>query len=111
MPVFLVERYVAESNAADLTDRVRRAADGSDVTWLASIVLPGEDACLCLFEAGSEADVVDVNRRAAADLDRVVEALLVFAQPPSEPESCVTASAINRAASSSESRSVFTTRS
>ncbi len=77
MPVFLVERYVAEGQAVGLPDRLRSATEGSDVTWLASIVLPGEDACLCLFEARSEADVVAVNRRAGADLDRVVEALLV----------------------------------
>jgi len=77
MPVFLVERYVAESETAALTDRIRRAADGGDVTWLASVVLPGEDACLCLFEANSAAAVVALNRRAGADLDRVVEAALV----------------------------------
>ncbi len=79
MPVFLVERYLAERQAADLTDRIRRVTEGGDVTWLASIVLPGEDACLCLFEAGSEAEVVAVNRQAGAELDRVVQALLVRA--------------------------------
>ena len=77
MPVFLVERYVAESETAALTDRIRRAAGGGDVTWLASVVLPGEDACLCLFEASSAAAVGALNRRAGADLDRVVEAALV----------------------------------
>ncbi|MBA3787835.1 MAG: DUF4242 domain-containing protein [Actinobacteria bacterium] len=77
MPVFLVERYVAEQQTAGLAERLRRATRGSAVTWLASIVLPGEDACLCLFEAGSVAEVVAVNRHAEADLDRVVEALLV----------------------------------
>ena len=79
MPVFLVERYVAEMQAAALTDRLRDATEGSDVTWLASIVLPGEDACLCLFDARSAADVVAVNRRAGADLDRVVAAAFVRA--------------------------------
>jgi Protein of unknown function (DUF4242) len=77
MPVFLVERYLAEQEAGDLTNRLRNATEGSGVTWLASIVLPGEDACLCLFEAGTAAEVVALNRRAEADLDRVVAALLV----------------------------------
>ena len=79
MPVFLVERYVAESETPALTERIRRLAEGGDVTWLGSIVLPGEDACLCLFEASSAAAVVALNHRAAADLDRVVEAAFVRA--------------------------------
>jgi hypothetical protein len=78
MPLFLVERYVTESAAGGLAERLRQALDGTDVIWLGSIVLPNEDACLCLFEARSEADVLAANHRAGAALDRVVEALLVL---------------------------------
>jgi hypothetical protein len=81
MPVFLVERYIAGQQIVNLMDRLRGATEYGDVRWLASIVLPGEDACLCLFEALSETDVVALNRCAGADLDRVVEALLVQRKP------------------------------
>ncbi|MCY7303903.1 MAG: hypothetical protein LH654_12905, partial [Thermoleophilia bacterium] len=49
MPVFVVERYLGSRQVAGLTDRLRRATDGSAVTWLGSIVLPADDACLCLL--------------------------------------------------------------
>jgi Protein of unknown function (DUF4242) len=81
MPVFLVERYAAAGEAGGLGERLLRASEGSDVAWLCSIVLPGEDSCLCLFDAPTGTDVVAVNRRAGAALDRVVEALFLRAQP------------------------------
>ncbi len=87
MPVFVVERYLGSRQVAGLTDRLRRATDGSAVTWLGSIVLPADDACLCLFDAASEADVVAVNDRAGADIDRVAEAFLVRPGEPSRNES------------------------
>jgi len=78
MPVYLVERYAAELDADDLGVRLRAAAaslraEGADVDWLLSIVLPAEDGCLCLFEASSAADVVRANERAAMPYDRLVE--------------------------------------
>jgi hypothetical protein len=79
MPIFLVERYAAAREAAELGERLLRASRGSDVTWLGSIVLPCEDSCLCLFEARSETDVVAVNQWAGAALDRVGEALFLRA--------------------------------
>lgn len=77
MPHFLVERYLTKGGTAGLVRSLRRALVGTDVVWLGSIVLADEDACLCLFEARSMADVIAANHRAGADLDRIVEALLV----------------------------------
>ncbi|HXH87000.1 MAG TPA: nickel-binding protein [Gaiellaceae bacterium] len=85
MPVFLVERYAAGDQIGGLDGRLAGATEGSEVRWLASIVLPGEDACLCLFEAPSAAEVIAVNLRAGAGLDRVVEAVLVRGGPPAGP--------------------------
>ena len=78
MPVYLVERYAAGIDADDLGERLGAAtaalrAEGADVAWLLSIVLPAEEGCLCLFEASSAAEVVRANRRAAASYDRLVE--------------------------------------
>ena len=78
MPVYLVERYAAGIDADDLGERLGDAtaslrAEGADVAWLLSIVLPYEDGCLCLFEASSPAEVVRANERAAAPYDRLVE--------------------------------------
>ena len=78
MPVYLVERYAAGIDANELGERLGAAtaalrAEGADVAWLLSIVLPSEDGCLCLFEASSPAEVVRANRRASAPYDRLVE--------------------------------------
>ena len=78
MPLYLVERYAAGIDADELGERLEAAtaalrAEGDDVAWVLSIVLPSEDGCLCLFEASSPAEVVRANGRAAAPYDRLVE--------------------------------------
>jgi hypothetical protein len=78
MPVYLVERYAAGIDAGELGERLGAAtaslrAEGSDVAWLLSIVLPSEDGCLCLFEASSADEVARANERAAVPYDRLVE--------------------------------------
>jgi len=80
MPVYLVERYAAGLGADDLGERLGAAtaalrAEGAEIAWLLSIVLPSEDGCLCLFEASSTTEVVRANERAAAPYDRLVEAV------------------------------------
>lgn len=80
MPLYLVERYAPgldDDSIRALARRLRAATailrrEGRDVTWLESIALPSDDTCLCLFRACSDADVVEANQRAGADLDRVV---------------------------------------
>jgi uncharacterized protein DUF4242 len=80
MPVYLVERYATGIDANELGERLGVAAaalraEGADVAWLLSIVLPAEDGCLCLFEASSAAEVARANERAAAPYDRLVESV------------------------------------
>lgn len=80
MHLFLVERYVAspaEEKLAGISSRLRKAAselavEGIDLHYLQSIVLDGEESCMCLFEAPSEAEVRMVNERAGLAYLRIV---------------------------------------
>ncbi len=80
--LYLVERYVAgppDEQLAGISRRLRKAAgdlvaDGIDVRYLQSILLNGEESCLCLFEAPSEAEVRLVNERAGLAYLRIVAA-------------------------------------
>jgi hypothetical protein len=79
MQLFLVERYLPGADRAvldSLQARLRTAVasmqrGGSDVAWLQSIVVPGDDTCLCLFRASGRALVVEANARATADWERI----------------------------------------
>lgn len=80
--LFLVERYVAgpgEERLAGISSRLRKAAnelaaEGVDVRYLQSILLRGEESCLCLFEAPTEAEVRMLNERAGLAYLRIVAA-------------------------------------
>ena len=82
MPNFVVERYRPSSDTDSLravADRLtvgsRQASrDGGSVRYVHTIFLPGDETCLHLFEADSEAEVRAVARRAGIDADRVVPA-------------------------------------
>ncbi|HEX7264033.1 MAG TPA: nickel-binding protein [Candidatus Dormibacteraeota bacterium] len=82
MGLYLVERYVAgppEERLAGISNRLRKAAgelqaEGADVRYLQSIVLHGEESCLCLFEARSAVEVRLVNERAGLAYLRIVGA-------------------------------------
>lgn len=90
MNLFLVERYVAgppEERLAGISGRLRKAAhelaaDGIEVQYLQSILLNGEESCLCLFEARSEAEVRAVNERAGLAYLRIVAATAASGQDP-----------------------------
>jgi hypothetical protein len=45
--------------------------EGREVAWVQSVVVPGDDACLCLFRAARPAFVVEANARAAAGWERI----------------------------------------
>jgi hypothetical protein len=83
MPSYLIESYLPRSRAGELpavVDRLRRATDsltaeGAPVRHLRSTFLPGDELCLHLFEAESEATVGEACRRAAIEPARVVQAV------------------------------------
>ena len=85
MAVYLVERYISLADADDadaFAAQLRAAvaavqAEGVEVEWLGSVVLPGDETCLCLFEAPSESEVAAANARAGAEIDRVAAAALI----------------------------------
>jgi hypothetical protein len=85
----VVERYVAgpPEGLAAMSGRLRKAAaelaaDGIEVRYLQSILLNGEESCLCLFEARSAAEVRMVNERAGLAYLRIVAATAASGQVP-----------------------------
>jgi hypothetical protein len=76
---FLVERYLPAipSERVDLAARRLEALLDPGVRHLLTLVVPGEETCLSVFEAPDPAAVRDLNERAAFDLDRIVEVELV----------------------------------
>jgi hypothetical protein len=91
MKLYLVERYVAGSvdeRLAAISSRLRKAAgeleaEGVEVRYIQSILLTGEESCLCLFEAPSEVEVRMVNERAGLAYLRIVAATAASGGTPS----------------------------
>jgi len=72
MPEYLVELYtVAEPDPAALA----RLGNGTAVRYLRSILIPGDETCLHLVEAGSAEHVADAFEQAGLPADRIVEAV------------------------------------
>ena len=86
--VFLVERYLPPTAAANLAAMVSRTAGrcelsadagtGSGVRYLNSVYLPSEDTCFCLFRAEAADAVRSVNDEAEFTLDRITSAILLY---------------------------------
>src|SRR6185503_12320621 len=82
MPNFVVERYRSNSDPDSLravADRLAAGArhtspDGAPVRYVSTIFLPGDETCMHVFEADSEADVLAVTRQAGIEVDRIVPA-------------------------------------
>jgi len=82
MPEFLVELYVSKPDCgcfAAWADRVERAAaeltlEGKAVRLLHSILVPEDETCFLLVEAGTAEAVRETATRAALAFERVVEA-------------------------------------
>jgi hypothetical protein len=76
---YLVERYWPGVDRDQLVMAAGRlgtaahelAAGGRDVRVLSSVLIPADEVVLSLFEAASEEDVVEVNRRSGVPFDRV----------------------------------------
>lgn len=84
MPSYLVESYHPQGRSAALPEaaaRARRAAhglraEGKQVRYLRSALLPGDELCLHLFEADSATLVSQASERAGISPERVVETVL-----------------------------------
>lgn len=59
----------AIGKAAELT------AHGTEISYIRSTFAPEDGRCMCLFEAGSEADVRRLNEEAGIPFNSVVPAL------------------------------------
>ena len=83
MTVYLVERSLKGISMDDLGGAQKAAigkaeemtAAGTEVRYIRSTFAPDDGRCMCLFEAGSEADVKRLNDEAGLPYDRIVEAL------------------------------------
>jgi hypothetical protein len=83
MPLYLAELYRATAGSGDLTEaaaRARAAAEalakaGTRVRYVRSVFVPADETWFLLYDAATEADVVEAAGRAGIRLERVVEAL------------------------------------
>jgi hypothetical protein len=84
-PVYLVERYLAAPDAADLAAAVGRlarachatAGSAAPVRYLHSTFVPADDTCFCLFQAASSEAVRAVNALAHFGFDRISDARVI----------------------------------
>jgi hypothetical protein len=89
MPVYMVDRDLPGISRERLTALQQAAlamcrrftAAGQVVSYLRGMFIPGEDRCLCLFEAADEALVAAVNEAARLPFTRIVDALDLVPEP------------------------------
>lgn len=83
MPVYLVDRDLP-GVSPDGLGTIHQAAlvaclqfrdAGQSIRYIHSVFIPGEQRCLCLFEAGDESLVGAVNEAAGLPFTRIVAAL------------------------------------
>ena len=82
MGVYMVERSLKGISMEDLGGAqkaaIGKAAEmtsaGTDIKYIRSTFAPADGRCMCLFEAGSQADVQRLNDDAGIPYDRIVEA-------------------------------------
>lgn len=92
--MYVVERYLPGISDEDLRLLIGRLggvarelqAEGTDVTYLGSTIVPGDESCFCQFEAPSEEAVAEANRRAGVPYDRIVSGLAVMPERTEEGE-------------------------
>jgi hypothetical protein len=95
MPEFLVELYVARTDAAVVdrgAERARRAAEeltveGTPVRVVRSVFVPDDETCLLLIEAASADVVRETARRAQLPFERLTETLAGMGEE--EPVACL----------------------
>ena len=87
MPNYLVESYAVDSPAAlaEARERAQRAAElGTDVRYVRTTFLPGDETILHLFEAPSAEALRQAGRLAALSFERIVVAVEGQAEPLTE---------------------------
>jgi hypothetical protein len=78
---FLIEFYVSreDSGAVERAERARLSAEaltreGTPVRYLRSILVPEDETCFFLYEAGSADSVREAAQRATLPFERITEA-------------------------------------
>jgi hypothetical protein len=93
--VYVVERYLPgldQRRLVRLLAKLEHATEelrgeGTQIRYLGSTIVPGDEACFCQFEGPSEGAVAEANRRAGLPVNRIVAAVSVPAPAASEPRS------------------------
>jgi hypothetical protein len=83
MNVYMVERELkgismenlAGAQKAAIGKAAEMSGSGTNVRYIRSTFAPEDGRCMCLFEAGSEADVKRLNDEAGIPYSRIVPAL------------------------------------
>ena len=83
MPIYMVERDLPGVTVEDLAAAQKRAiemgkeltAQGKQVRYIRSMFVPGENKCMCLFEAPNPENVREANERASIPFTRIVPAM------------------------------------
>lgn len=83
MPVYMVERDLPGIQVEQLAAAQKRAieagkeltAQGKQVRYIRSTFVPGENKCMCLFEAPNPENVREANERAQIPFTRIVPAM------------------------------------
>ena len=81
--VYVVERYLPGLFRSDFLVRLselERATESvrtgcSEVRYLGSTIVLGDEACYCRFAGPTEAAIAEANRRAGLSFDRIVPAV------------------------------------
>lgn len=82
MPVYAADRnlpgismdQLAGAQKAAIDTSKRFTEEGRPVRYIRSMYIPGDDRCVCLFEAADRESVEAVNKEAGIPFTRVVEA-------------------------------------
>ncbi len=82
MPVYMVERDLPGITMEQLAAAQKKAiqmgkeltAQGREVRYIRSTFVPGENKCMCLFEAPNSEHVREANERAQIPFTRIVRA-------------------------------------
>jgi Nickel responsive protein SCO4226-like len=86
---FLVEHYwpgVTPEEFRSAAERVRSSAEelsagNTEIAFLHSTLVPGDEAAFCVFKAGSMEAVVEAYTRAGVTYERILDALEVERDP------------------------------
>ena len=79
MSTYAIEAYVVDPLVRDLGSRAQAAAesmgaDGFDIRYMRTLVLPADETCFHVVEASSVVDAAELARRARFPYLRVTEA-------------------------------------